>query len=190
MLTKVSHTIGYFLTKDLDYDEEKLEIIVYAIETAIITAGNLLVILIVAYFLKTFYATLAAAIFGGGLRKLSGGAHFDTPLKCLAFGTVVYNLIGLAAKTLTAISVSPQIYIAIVFIYLLIVALLAPVDSEEKPIHSLKLRRALKTSSVLFIIFSSALVVHYGNSLLTMSYLMGVGYQSITLFPIFNENRR
>lgn len=186
MLIKVSHAICHSLTKDLGYDEEKLEIIIYAIETSIITIGNLLAILIVAYFLNTVFSTLVAAVFGGVLRKLSGGAHFDTPLKCLAFGTIVYNLIGLTAKLLDASRISTYIYMAILFLGLFIVAVLAPVDSKEKPIHSLKLRRTLKISSVLFVICSSVLVLYFGNSLFTMSCFMGIGYQAITLFPIFN----
>ena len=187
MVTKVSYAICHSLTKDLNYDEDKIEIIIYAIETAIITAGNILMILIVACFLNTVLPTFIAAVFGGLLRKLSGGAHFNTPLKCLAFGTVVYNLIGLAVKLLDEIPMNFYVYIVMLILWLLIVAVLAPVDSKEKPIHSLKLRRALKISSVLFVICSSTLVLHFGNSLLTMSYFMGVGYQAITLLPIFNE---
>ena len=75
----------------------------------------------------------------------------------------------------------------ILLISFLLVAFLAPVDSEAKPIHSSSLKFKLKISSMVFIIVSY-LIIHFVDSpVLSVSAILGVSYQSITLLPIFNR---
>ena len=184
----ISNKLTEVITNELDYNEDKKEIIAYSIETAILFVLGSLLIILLGYALNALLPAVFAAIFGGLLRRVSGGAHFNTPQKCLIFGSVIYSFIGVLAKQLVAYDFANQsILIIIMLVSFLLVAFLAPVDSESKPIHSSSLKVKLKISSMVFVIISCLIILFINNKLASVSAALGVFYQSITLLPIFNR---
>lgn len=188
MFTLISGKLANVLTNELEYSEDKKEIITYAIETTLLAILGALLIVLLGYALNALVPTVIAATFGGILRKVSGGAHFNTPYKCLTFGAFIYCALGILAKKLVDYDI-PKSYVLLLLLLvsLLIVSLLAPVDSEAKPIHSDKLKLILKTLSVVMVIVSLFITQLLDNQLFAVSAVLGVFYQSITLLPIFNK---
>ncbi|GAB6173130.1 accessory gene regulator B family protein [Paradesulfitobacterium aromaticivorans] len=186
--TEISQKLTYIITSQLDYDEEKKEIIAYAIETGLLAVSGAFLIAILGYALNALIPALIAAAFGGSLRRVSGGAHFNTPLKCLISGALTYSLIGvLATKLISYPLINQYIYLILLIISLLIVFVLAPVESEGKPIHSQSLKRKLKVTSTAFVIVVFLITYLSSNSLVNISAVLGVLSQSITLLPMFNK---
>ncbi|OLN28678.1 accessory gene regulator ArgB-like protein [Desulfosporosinus metallidurans] len=186
----ISNKLTEVITDELDYSEDKKEIIAYAIETVILFLLGSLLIIVLGYMFNALMPAVFATVFGVSLRKVSGGAHFNTPLKCLAFGSIIYSIIGVLAKKLVDFDFANQyIMIFILVVSFLLVAFLAPVDSEAKPIHSSSLILKLKISSIAFVIVSFFVISFVDNKLLNVSAVLGVSYQSITLLPIFNRGR-
>ena len=184
----ISNKLTEVITNELNYNDDKKEIIAYAIENALLIVLGSLSLAVLGYSFNALMPTVIAAIFGGSLRRVSGGAHFSTPLKCLAFGSVVYCFMGVFAKKLIEYDVTNR-YVLIVslLVSFLLVAFLAPVDSEAKPIHSRSLKFKLKLSSMLFIIISFLVIAFVNNQLISVSVVLGVVYQSLTLLPFFNR---
>ena len=184
----ISNKLTEVITNELDYNEDKKEIIVYAIETSLLFILGSFLIMLLGYALNALIPALVAAIFGGLLRRVSGGAHFNTPLRCLTMGSISYALIGVLTKKLVNYDLTNQpILIIILLVSFLLIAFLAPVDSESKPIHSSSLKVKLKISSMLFVIVSFLIISFIDNKLVSVSAVLGVFYQSITLLPIFNR---
>lgn len=184
----VSEKLTMIITHDLSYDEEKKEIIAYAIETALLSFAGVILLAVFGYLLHVLFPAAIAATFGVLLRRVSGGAHFNTPSKCLIIGAVTYTLLGLLAQKLSGTLLAGQyILVAILLVCLVVVALLAPVESEGKPIHSLGLKRKLKLASMLFVILTILTVILSNHALLNLSAVLGVLYQSLTLLPIVNK---
>jgi len=184
----ISNKLTEVITNELDYNEDKKEIIAYSIETAILFVLGSLLIILLGYALNALLPAVFAAIFGGLLRRVSGGAHFNTPKKCLIFGSVIYSFIGVLAKKLVDYDFTNQpVLIITMLVSFLLVAFLAPVDSESKPIHSSSLKVKLKISSMVFVIISCLIILFIDNKLASVSAVLGVFYQSITLLPIFNR---
>jgi len=184
----ISLKLTEVITNGLNYDKDKKEIIAYAVETAFLFILGSFILIIIGYFVNALLPTVVAAIFGGSLRRVSGGAHFATPLRCLAFGSIVYSLIGVLAKTITAYDFTNKyVLLFILLISFLLVVSLAPVDSESKPIHSSSFKYKLKISSVIVIIIASLVIAFTHYQLINVSAVLGVFYQSITLLPIFNR---
>ncbi|KGP76246.1 accessory gene regulator AgrB [Desulfosporosinus sp. Tol-M] len=190
----ISNKLTEVITNELDCNEDKKEIIAYAIETALLFILGSLLIILIGYAFHALMTTIIAAIFGGLLRRVSGGAHFNTPVKCLIIGAISYGFIGVLAKKLLDSNLTNQ-YVLIFSLVasFLLVAFLAPVDSDAKPIHSSSLKFKLKISSMVFIIILFIIMYVFDNPVLSVSAVLGVAYQSITLLPIFNrkggENR-
>lgn len=184
----ISNKLAGVITYELDYDEDKKEIIAYAIETALLFMIGTLLIMLFGYIFNALLPTVLVAIFGSSLRRVSGGAHFNTPLKCMIFGSLIYGLIGVIAKKLIDYDLTNKSVLMISILFsLLIVAFLAPVDSEAKPIHSSSFKFKLKISALVFIIISSLIVYFTDTPVLSVSAVLGVSYQSLTLLPIFNR---
>lgn len=190
-LSEISQRLTDSLTADLGYEQEKKEIIAYGIETFVLSILGFLAILGISYLLDSVFPAIIATIFGGFLRKLSGGAHFSTPIKCLTFGAVVYSLIGVGAKEIVNHGFTNLgVLVAVLLISLVIVYLYAPVDSEAKPIHSETFRKKLKIASLTFVLITLIIVLLSSNLLINTSAALGIGYQSLTLLPVFNKGRK
>ncbi|BAE86202.1 hypothetical protein DSY4413 [Desulfitobacterium hafniense Y51] len=172
----------------MDYDEDKKEIIAYAIETSLLAIIGTLLLILFAMIINVLKSALIAAVFGVLLRRVSGGAHFSTPTKCLVFGAVLYTILGFLAQNFVQYQLIPDYMIWLsLAISLLIVAFLAPVDSESKPIHSKSLRKKLKASSVGFVVIAFIVGLVSTDPLLNVSMCLGILYQSLTLLPLFNR---
>lgn len=184
----LSNKLSTTIAKETALDEEKQEILAYAVETTILSiVGTLLVILSSSLF-RVLIPALIATFFGGTLRRLSGGAHFNTPLKCLAFGTFMYTLLGILATKLSYFGlVNNWLLIPLVILCLVIAALLAPVESEGKPIISRSFRLKLKMFSIIFIIIVLFILLLSSSSVLKASSVLGITYQCLTLLPIFSR---
>jgi accessory gene regulator B len=190
-LSEISQRISDSLTQELECSEEKKEIVAYGIETALLTVLGFLAIVVLAFFLQAVVPAIIAALSGGLLRRLSGGAHFDTPFKCLTFGAVIYAFIGVAAKEVVKYELySTTLALGILLLSLIITAILAPVDCEAKPIHSQTLRRNLKIASVSYIILTMAVIIFNNNIVVNTSAVLGVFYQTMTLLPVFNIKKK
>lgn len=187
-LSSISDNFAEVITKELDYNIEKKEIIAYAIQTAILFILGTLLIVLLGYTFNALMPAIFAATFGSLLRRVSGGAHFNSPLKCLSFGSLAYSLIGLFSQKLIDYALNNKFAIAFILINsLIIVSLLAPVESENKPIHSKSLKYKLKALAISFVIVSSFIIFYTTSTLLSVSAALGVFYQSVTLLPIFNR---
>lgn len=187
-LSKVSGRLTNIITNELDYSEEKKEIITYAIEIAFLTLLGTFLIIIFGYLTNSLMPVISVAAFGGLLRSMSGGAHFNNPIKCLFFGAIMYSAIGVLTKELVAYNlIDKYVLIFIILISFLLVSFLAPVDCEAKPIHSRSLRFKLKISSMFFVMVLFLISYFSDNELFNVSAVIGVFYQSITLLPIFNK---
>jgi len=184
----ISDKLTEVITNESDYHEDKKEIIAYAIETALLFVLGSFLIILFGYAFNALMTAVIAAIFGGLLRRVSGGAHFNTPFKCLIIGSISYGFIGVLAKKLLDSNLTNQyVLIFSLVVSFLLVAFFAPVDSEAKPIHSSSLRFKLKISSMVIIIISFLIIYVFDNPVLSVSAVLGVSYQSITLLPIFNR---
>lgn len=184
----ISNKLTEVITNEINCKDDKKEIIAYAIETAVLIVAGFFLLAILGYFLNALMPTLIAAIFGGSLRRVSGGAHFSTPVKCLAFGSIVYSFLGVFSTFINTYGFTNQyVLIVCLLVSLLLVAFLAPVDSEAKPIQSSSLKSKLKISSIVFIIISFIVAFFINNHLISISVVLGLVYQSLTLLPIFNK---
>jgi len=190
-LSQISKRISDSITEELDYSEDKKAVVAYGIESVFLTIIGYCAIIFIAYLFNVLAPTAMAAIFGGLLRKVSGGAHFNTPFKCLAFGAVIYTLLGFVAKEIIRYNLY-NIYVNLVVLVfcLIIVAYLAPVDCKAKPINSQNLRRNLKIISIGFIVIALLVMLISHNQLINTGAVLGIGYQTMTLLPVFNKEKR
>lgn len=187
-VTEFSERLANSISGELSYDDEKNDIIAYGIESSILALFGFGAVLLVAFLLGALFPAAIATAFGGILRKVSGGAHFNTPLKCLVAGAITYSILGVfAIKIIENNLFSIGIFLVLLCLSLITVAVLSPVDSEAKPIHSLIFRKKLKIASISIVIFAFFVVLFSDNDLVSTSAVLGIVFQSTTLLPVLNK---
>ena len=74
-VAEYSERLANSISAELGYSEEQKDIIAYGIESSILAVFGFGVVLITAFFLNALFPAAIATIFGGILRKVSGGAQ-------------------------------------------------------------------------------------------------------------------
>lgn len=189
-LDKVSSILASYIARELSLNREKEEVIAYSIENMLLNILGPIVIIIIGIIFNVTFLVIMAALAGGFLRRLSGGAHLSNPFICIFSGAIAYGLIGIMAHQISSsvpIGFHAYIYIIALATSLIIVFLYAPVDSIAKPIHSPIFRKKLKLGSCLFIITLLLLVFFINTGVVLVPVALGVLFQSLTLLPFFNK---
>lgn len=157
---KISKKISSSISKELEFDNEKEEVINYGIFAFIQMFISIIFVGIIGIILGVFKEALLVSFVTAILRKSSGGVHAGTPGSCNVIGTIASVVMGLVAKFID-ININETILlggITFVIAYLIIYRL-APVDSVAKPIKTVAKRKRLKRSSLIIISIYFLIVV-------------------------------
>jgi accessory gene regulator B len=177
-----------YLQEQLGLSQDKTEVILYGLQIFTYSLAGILTICLMGWLLGCLWATIAVALTAGSLRLVSGGAHSRSPLLCNILGMLVAPFL---AKL--AVYTAPQISATVLFVmvllgsifYLLIFYILAPVDSEAKPITAVEERRKFKQLSMALtslITLGQVILLISGNSpTLVLSMSLGTWWQAFTL---------
>lgn len=190
--SKFSENAAKNISTELGFDTEKQQVIAYSIESLLLTVVGFISIVIFGTLFGAALPAAVAAVSGGFLRRLSGGAHAKTATRCLIFGTLGYGALGILSKVIfqtMKANVNIKLLSLGLFISLIIVIIYAPVDCAAKPIASQNLRKKLRIASITFILILLILILLIRNPIIQMAVTFGVLYQAITLLPIFNKKR-
>ena len=200
MIENLSKLISEKVSSELNYDNERKEIIQYGTYALIQTLISIISVFILGL---VFNIALEALIFlftASILRKYSGGAHSESSNVCTLLGIIISICIGFLIKSsfFTKMNFEIIVFIGIViFVFgYFIVFKFAPVDTKNKPIKTEKKKKRMKKGSLkiltiyLFIeILSIILYYNSGWSLaksVILSIIFGVAWQCITLTYIGN----
>ena len=186
MIENISKLIAEKVSSELNYDNERKEIIQYGTYALIQTLISIISVLILGL---VFNIALEALIFlftASILRKYSGGAHSESSNVCTLLGIIISICIGFLIKSSFFAKMNFE----------LVVFKFAPVDTKNKPIKTEKKKKRMKKGSLkiltiyLFIeVLSIILYYNSGWSLakpVMLSIIFGVAWQCMTLTYIGN----
>ncbi|MGJ0702262.1 accessory gene regulator ArgB-like protein [Clostridium perfringens] len=200
MIENISHLIAEKVSSELNYDNERKEIIQYGTYALIQTLISIISVLILGL---VFNIALEALIFlftASILRKYSGGAHSESSNVCTLLGIIISICIGFLIKSsfFTKMNFELVVFIGIfifVFAYF-IVFKFAPVDTPNKPIKTEKKKRRMKKGSLkiltIYLLIELLSIILYYNSgwslakPVMLSIIFGVAWQCMTLTYIGN----
>lgn len=153
-------TAGYLAAKS-GLDQEKEIILAYIIEVLVLNIGNLLLTLLLGWFLGVLPGVTACIAVAVLFRHTAGGAHSNSPWRCATVTIAVFPAIALLASYLSGLD---RIYADIlsftaILTGLVSVVALAPVDTPSAPIISPARRKRLKVLSIFaFILITIAIL--------------------------------
>ena len=175
-----------FIKKYNDFNDEKIEIIKYGLESIYILLTKTVIILVVAYLLHLLKETLIFILLYNFIRIPSFGLHATKSWICLVSSLLIFILLPFICVKIT---IPTYLKICIGLISLFFIIKNAPADTYKRPIINKKRRLFFKITSacvaIIMIIFSIFVKNQFIENSLLISIVLQCFMISPTVYKIF-----
>lgn len=147
MVKRLSNRIATYLCDELNYSENKREILSYGLEVFLGDFFKIVAILILSGILDVLFYTVVGLISFVLFRIIIGGIHNSSFEKCFITSTIIMILIGFIGKYF-AFLITDWIAFLVYFIALIITIIWVPAGTEKKTINNPVLRKKMKIQAI------------------------------------------
>ena len=168
-------------TYNKDLSQKNIDKIKYGLEGLYITITKLIFIIIVSIILGIWKETLLLILIFNGIRLTAFGVHAKRSIDCLISSTLFFILFPIICIKLTI----PLIVKIILFIPLtVLIGILAPADTEKRPIINKKKRKIYKILSIIISIIYMTIAIVIKDNTLSDCFIFAIVIQIIIMLPI------
>lgn len=177
----LNHCMEVVKNKYPEYDEDKLEIINYGLESIYLTFTKIIIIFVLAIILNIWKEVLLLLAFYNLIRVSAFGMHAKKSIHCLIISLTLF-IGGVYLCRYLVIPLILKVVLSIICIVL--IAKYAPADTEKRPIINKKLRRKYKFISVTISGVFAISIVLLSDKNISNYLLLGMIEATIMLLPI------
>ncbi|HHD2752622.1 TPA: accessory gene regulator ArgB-like protein [Clostridium perfringens] len=200
MIENISKAVAEKVSNELNYDNERKEVIQYGTYALIQTLISIISVLILGLIFNIALEALIFLFTASILRKYSGGAHSESSNVCTLLGIIISIGVGFLIKSSFFVNMDFEFIIfagIVVFVFAyFIIFKYAPVDTPNKPIKTEKKKKRMKKGSLkiltiyLFIVLLNT-ILYYNSDVVfakqvILSILFGIAWQCMTLTALGN----
>ena len=168
-------------TYNKDLSQRDIDKIKYGLEGLYLTITKLIFIIIVSIILGIWKETLLLILIFNGIRLTAFGVHAKRSIDCLISSTLFFILFPIICIKLTI----PLIVKIILFIPLtVLIGILAPADTEKRPIINKKKRKIYKILSIIISIIYMTIAIVIKDNTLSNCFIFAIVIQIIIMLPI------
>lgn len=164
-----------------NYNDDKIEVIMYGIEGLYITITKTIVIFVLALILGIFKSLLFLLLFFNGIRLFAFGMHAPNGIICLIISTLLFISVAYISTFINLSDISIYIIYVICFISML---LFAPADTVKRPLIKRKKRIIYKILSLLVTILYFVISINITNKLIINTLTFGLIIECILINPL------
>ena len=181
-------SVALWFKGQLDLDEEKTEVVAYALTSLFLILVDLALLVLVCWFLGVLKEGLIAAFTGALLRLATGGAHLSSPWRCAVLTALLpafFGYLGKYAGPLLAPEVLLILLISLLVWGIVIVNKYAPAEVKERPIRPEK-RGFYRKAGIMLVIFWAIPALFFLSTNRPGFFLAGscgLWWQTVTLTP-------
>lgn len=177
----LNHCMEVVKNKYPEYDEDKLEIINYGLESIYLTFTKIIIIFVLAIILNIWKEVLLLLAFYNLIRVSAFGMHAKKSIHCLMISLTLF----IGGVYLCRYLVIPLILkVVLSIICIILIAKYAPADTEKRPIINKKLRKKYKIISVIISGIFAISIVLLSDKSISNYLLLGMIEATIMLLPI------
>lgn len=177
----LNHCMEVVKNKYPEYDEDKLEIINYGLESIYLTFTKIIIIFVLAIILNIWKEVLLLLAFYNLIRVSAFGMHAKKSIHCLIISLTLF-IGGVYLCRYLLIPLILKVVLSIICIVL--IAKYAPADTEKRPIINKKLRKKYKIISVIISGVFAISIVLLSDKNISNYLLLGMIEATIMLLPI------
>ncbi len=164
-----------------NYNDDKIDEIMYGIEGLYLTFTKTVVICIIALILGILKELICLLIAFNFIRFFAFGMHASKSSICLIFSSLVFIIFSILCKYI----VLPKYLLYILYLLALaIISIYAPADTVKRPLIKIKKRIKFKILSIMVVIIYFILTLVFKNNLLINSLIFGLLIECILINPI------
>lgn len=164
-----------------NYNNDKIDEIMYGIESLYLMITKSIIIFLIAYFLGILKEIILLFISFNILRKFAFGVHASNSITCLITSSTLFIIFSFASKYITLKNSYLLIYYIVLFLLILIYS---PSDTVKRPIINNKKRKKFKILSCLIVIIYLFISMLFNNKLIINSLVFGSLIECILILPI------
>lgn len=184
MINKISALLSEEIGLRLNSSDNEREIYAYSIEVLLSLFINLIILSFTAYVLKKPVELLIFIIFFSGLRSFAGGYHAKTHLECISLSFCLFIISALSSIYLKEYG-KVILFLGVLF-SLIMIFLLAPTETENKPLSERERKKYKKISRIIVIILSLlAICLYFTREVTGFLYItaaVSMSAESVSLF--------
>ena len=162
-------------------DDTKLEKIMYGLEGLYLTFYKLIIILLIAIFLKIFKEVVIFLLLFNIIRFFAFGVHAKNSITCLISSSIIFIFIPLMCKVLV---INNFIKFILAVSNIILIISYAPADTTKRPIISKNFRKFYKIMSILLAITFNILSFCIKDTFLSNSLLLSILTEAIMICPL------
>lgn len=187
MRKKILSSFENWLKKSGNYNNVKIEEIIYGVEAIYVLVTRTILFLIINIFLGTLKEFFLFLFFYSIIRSFSYGFHAKSSFVCIILSSFGFVLIPYLSKFVVF---SLEFKIFFLIISLISFILWSPADTENKPIVSKALRLKLKIASIIVLLLYSIIIIKFDSSLLLLILILQSIFISPIMYYLFNTKYR
>lgn len=172
--------IAQIKSQNPDITETKVAELEYGFTAFYSTLTKMIVIFILAIYLKIIPQILTVATTFWFVRSFAGGIHAESSFMCLITTSAVYFGVAFVA-IYTYIPI--YVLISLAVLALVIISIYSPADVANKPIRGKKHRQKLKKLSILFTIVF-IIIAFFMKPVLQSAIILSIFVESIMVTPL------
>jgi accessory gene regulator B len=186
-IIQLSNRYAETVAEILNQKQEEKERYAFGAEIFFGETIKLMMFLSIAYVLDIFIPTLITILSFVMLRRPAGGYHADTHLKCAIISIVQFIGAGFVCKCSLSYLIIYHYVVIILCTYIFALYNInkyAPVDTRNKRIEDLVIRKHLKIKAIIFlhlICFIAVIVFYLGNKYCILPICLGVLIETFSL---------
>lgn len=164
-----------------NYNDDKIDEIMYGIEGLYLTFTKTVVICIIALILGILKELICLLVSFNFIRFFAFGMHASKSSICLIFSSLLFIIFSILCKYI----VLPKYLLYILYLLAIaIISIYAPADTVKRPLIKRKKRIKFKILSIMVVIIYFILTLVFKNNLLINSLIFGLLIECILINPI------
>ena len=169
------------ITRNKQYSQDEIDIMLYGLETIYLTVTKLIIIFLTAYLLGIFKEMILLLVSYNIIRSQSFGIHASKSIYCLISSLIMF----IGGALICKYSVIPfNVMIILSIVCNICLLFFAPADTHKRPLVNEKKRKRFKLVSSSFGVIYTVLIIIFRNYSIVNYLLFGMIEAVIMILPI------
>ena len=169
------------ITRNKQYSQDEIDIMLYGLETIYLTVTKLIIIFLTAYLLGIFKEMILLLVSYNIIRSQSFGIHASKSIYCLISSLIMF----IGGALICKYSIIPfNVMIILSIVCNICLLFFAPADTHKRPLVNEKKRKRFKLVSSSFGVIYTVLIIIFRNYSIVNYLLFGMIEAVIMILPI------
>lgn len=180
MKNKILDNLCNKIKETYNYNDTKIKEIRYGLETLYMSVVKGLIILIISFFTHTTIELCVFYISFAGLRLTGFGLHAKNSIECWVLSVPLFTIIPYLIKIITL----DNKYYLLLLLFIALLLIYAPADTEKRPLINKKKRNIYKLLTITISIIYFIIILITKNIIIKNAFSFSIILESILVIPI------